>query len=311
MGKKADFGAELLFFYPISNRVYEKAIRSYGLRSWTRANEQENTNFYADNEVHKTISGENVISGDWISYQIEDDVKTKLLGFRENENRAFTDGNDKQRFGSVYAVKHSDQFNRERYKLIVNYDCLFSSTSGDNVTTEDAVELLELTTPYTAKKSDFVKDDVGNGVSYMEVILPTSVSKDDLISFLEEGMPTPQSGIWPEATLEAGTTTNTVDTVYFNYTYSSNVENIESSAACIFKKDDVADEDGNIKEIARIQPLTESTDVVEASFADLEADTSYYIKLISDELHILELLEVKTAKTAKVSTKEAVKEDKK
>lgn len=271
--RKGDHGTQNLFIYPIDEGAYLDGLEQLGLRGVTRESEQEITNFYADNTIHLQIKGTQSQSGEITLYQIEDEIYTSILGYKQQPNGALTDNGQSKNFGLAYAKLRTTADGDTLYVINVVFECTASAISKEDVTDEDAVELVEYIIPYTGKESSFVYDADGDRLSYMEFVMPEGTSEQDVIDLLSAGIPLPTDSFTTPATGTLGVIDDTVaQELSGTYTYTANDSLISESKISIFESTDL------VTEVDSITPLTEGVGTA-FTFSTLTDNTSYTIVL--------------------------------
>lgn len=276
MARRGEYGVQNMHFYPMEGEEYgDLIIVQEGMRSVSREITQEITTFYADNRAHLQITGAKTIAGEIVTYQLEDEVYTEMLGFERQPNGGFVDGATSRRFGMAYAKKVVESDGTELFKIVVIYDCIATEPNEQTTTSEDAVELTELTFAYESKVSNFVESANGTKVSYFFKTMPEGTTEADIEALFGAGIPLPSDEIGTVvlATGSFGTSDEpTVDTLSGVYTYQANDSNISEARIDIFTSADLTT-------VVDTLPVTEGVDQA-WSFGALEANTAYTIKLM-------------------------------
>lgn len=135
-----------------------------GLRTVSVETEQESTNFYADDQVHLTITGNKSMSGSITLYQLPQNFLTNHLGYSVDSNGALTDTGTYKPFAFGYVELVTDALGNTTEQLKVYYNCKASAPTSESTTDEDAAEAKEIEVPITISPSQFVRDN-GRAVS--------------------------------------------------------------------------------------------------------------------------------------------------
>lgn len=276
---KGSHGVQNVYMTPLQGQDYGTPIEVKGARDLTRTQEQESTTFYADNRAFLSVKGTVKQSGEYTGYYIPDEILTTFLGMYKNASGALTDGNPQaEKNGAISYVKLlTDTNGNEFFQINVIYDCTFGKPSEQAKTDEEGVELIEETIPYTGKPSTFVKDDLGNLISYFRFVMPKNSTEEDVIKLLSKSVPRPTDTL-PQFTPAVGTFGTpkepTATTVGGKYSYTANDDLISGAKIAIFAATDLN------TEISKIE-VTTGTDI-DFNFTNLTANTAYTIKMLQD-----------------------------
>lgn len=184
-------GVQNCYLYPMTSAGFGDAIKQLGMIGFTRKVTQDDTDIYADNRVHLSVSGAKTIEGEITHYQMSPEYY-EFLGYKLNANGSLTDSGTKKPFGMAFASKITDEVGVEKYEINVAYNIRGTEPEVDKTTMEDKVEGENLKVSYTSTTTSFASDDLGNACSFLQITLDNA-SEADVIALLEDGIPMPDT----------------------------------------------------------------------------------------------------------------------
>ena len=144
MGNKIEYGVEKVHIWVIESEVNgevtyaEDAIKVPGAVALKLSPLGDATTIYADNTAYFTISSNNGYEGEWESFQIPEDIQTKILGLEKDSNGALIEKADARlkSFGMSY------QFigDTSNAKVFAPYCSLTQRPSDEKTTKGESVD---------------------------------------------------------------------------------------------------------------------------------------------------------------------------
>lgn len=176
-GNKQAFYAEVKYDEKTGEYSYGEVKPLTGLRSVSIETSQEDTNFYADDQVHMTLKGAKTTTGSITLYQIPKDFVVNHLGKTVDANGALIDNGPYKSFAFGFLETKENEVGAVTEVLHLYYNCKATHPSLSSTTDEDGVTAKELEIPLTINQSFNVVD--GNGKAITEVTLEkTEANKD-------------------------------------------------------------------------------------------------------------------------------------
>lgn len=138
-----------------------------GLRGVNIEETQDPNVFYADDQQHLVINGAKQRSGDMKAYQISNEYALLALGKKVMPNGGLVDTGVQKNFAFWYIRKVANETGVEVPELVIYYNLKAGMATGEDVTSEEGIDLKELTIPLTAIPNSKVLDEAGNPVASM------------------------------------------------------------------------------------------------------------------------------------------------
>jgi hypothetical protein len=144
-----------------------------GFRGQTIDETADSTDYYADDQIHVTLSATKTWSGDLTFYQLEQDFITGPLGYKLTAGGTATNGlietGKPENFIFQYCELVTDEFGVETEKLTIFYNVKGSALTAESATDEDSPSEQELSLAVTASPNSLVLDADGVTVPKMVV----------------------------------------------------------------------------------------------------------------------------------------------
>lgn len=140
-----------------------------GLVSATIEVEQEDTNVYADDKTYCIIKGAKVRTAS-VNVRYIPSAYAEYLGYKINANGSLTDTGAFANHCIFFETEEEDCETGEATRTLhYLYNVKASTPTIETTTDEDTIEASSIEISYTANDSQFVNDDGGSAVQYMEL----------------------------------------------------------------------------------------------------------------------------------------------
>lgn len=194
--RRAEYGLKAIYIYPMENGVYGTPFRQLGARALNRTSTQDTSMYSADDTTHITVVGKKVIEGTLTFYQLDEAIRTQLLGDVKNANNAYTDSGFNKTFGIAYVTDVEDsETHLHAWKVTTYYNCIATAPDDDSATIEETAEPTEKEISFTASVPDNNFDINGNPYSSLTMYSTPNVPFVDIETLLMDAIPTAQTPI--------------------------------------------------------------------------------------------------------------------
>jgi len=166
--RKVEFGIENAYYAPVlpEGAGFDAPIPLIGATGCTMEIEATDTPIHADNRVHLTIPGTDVVTGELSMLQLPESFMIHAHGRKKMVNGMLTNTGDRKVFALMFQGVQLMEDGTTTKVIHTFYNCLSGKPGFEKTTKADEVEAEALISPMTYSPSSYALDDEGIPTTY-------------------------------------------------------------------------------------------------------------------------------------------------